>query len=145
MLVNLNACAPAAPPSATVAGYPFVVTTTQGVTVSDSDLRGAWVILNFWATWCIPCVVEMPTLQALTDQHRSRLIVLGINVGESATQVADFAAQHGLSFPLVAAPPAQLLLDYQVSQLPQTVVLDPRDTSACANLGHCNSRLLRLN
>lgn len=70
--------------------YNFTLTALTGESVTLADLRGRWVILNFWATWCAPCRAEMPYLQQLAQTHASSLVVLGINMREEPPEIQPF-------------------------------------------------------
>lgn len=100
----------------------FTLPTLNGQEVSLSDYQGEWVILNFWATWCPPCVSEMPYLQSLADRG---INVLGVNMAEPAEQVKLFTIKHGIKFPILMEPYDNLVLDYQARQLPRTVIIAP--------------------
>ena len=92
---------------APVAGHPapdFTLKDIEGQTVNLSDFRGQPVIINFWATWCGPCRVEMPHLQAAYEAHQADgLVVLGVNLTErdSPQMVPGFLEEFGLTFPVV--------------------------------------------
>jgi thiol-disulfide isomerase/thioredoxin len=68
-----------------------------------ADYRGKWVLVNFWATWCPPCLSEIPELISLHDGHKGRdLVVIGIAMDSgSRKKVADFSRAHGISYPIV--------------------------------------------
>ncbi|MCK6577778.1 MAG: TlpA family protein disulfide reductase [Anaerolineae bacterium] len=103
----------------------FSLADPEGTPVRLSQQRGRWVILNFWATWCAPCVAEMPLLAALAAERAETHILIGINVREGRAAVARFAEQHQLGFRLLVDPPDSLLVDYSVIGLPQTLVISP--------------------
>ncbi len=105
--------------------WDFSLEGVDGATYTLSEQRGQWVIVNFWATWCAPCVQEMPELQAIAEQYADELIILGINQRESAATVRGFAADLGLTFPLLLNPDDQTLVNYQVMSLPQTIIVNP--------------------
>ena len=63
-----------------------------------SENRGTVVVLDFWATWCGPCVEKMPTIQTLSEQHESNVIFVGMNVGEDSSWVQDFIAEKGFTY-----------------------------------------------
>lgn len=66
--------------------------------ISLSDLRGKPVMLNFWATWCGPCVSEMPYIQQVYEEWSARgLVLLAINIGATSSQVEEFLQDHNLS------------------------------------------------
>lgn len=68
-----------------------------------ADYRGRWVLVNFWATWCPPCLSEIPELSALHATHQGKdLVVIGIAMDyRSSKSVADFAVAHHINYPLV--------------------------------------------
>ena len=81
----------------------FVLEDLQGNTHRLEDYRGKWVLVNFWATWCSPCLSEIPELSSLYDAHKDKdLVVIGIAMNSgSSRRVADFAQAHGISYPVV--------------------------------------------
>ena len=100
--------------------------TLDGGPVRLSDFRGKWVALNFWATWCAPCVEEMPALQALADAYPDDLVVLGVNLREDAAAVRAFADTYDIRFPLLLNPADATVLAYSVVGLPQTLLINPQ-------------------
>lgn len=98
-------------------------------------LRGQWVILNFWATWCAPCVDEIPVLQAVADDAPGAVAVLGVNMREPREDVAAFVAAHEIRYLVLLDPGDALLADYQVIALPQTLVIDPEGAVVWRSFG----------
>lgn len=88
-----------------ISGYAadFALEDMQGKTHRLADYRGKWVLVNFWATWCPPCLSELPELSSLHNAHKGKdLVVIGIAMESgSRTKVADFAQAHRISYPLV--------------------------------------------
>ena len=80
----------------------FAVTTLDGTPQSDSTLHGRVVLVNFWATWCLPCRAEMPLLQAMAIRHRAQgLTVLGLSVDRSGPEtVSKFLQERGITYPV---------------------------------------------
>jgi thiol-disulfide isomerase/thioredoxin len=73
----------------------------DGAHYTLSDLRGKWVLVNFWATWCTPCLQEMPDLDAIQKQHKD-LQVIGVAVMyQNRKEVLDMVAKLSISYPIV--------------------------------------------
>ena len=102
----------------------FRLRTPTGETVTLSDFRGSYVLVNFWASWCGPCRGEAPDLQAIASAQASRLIVLGVNQQETASDALEFARQFGLTYPLVLETTGEVSEAYHVGRgLPVTVLV----------------------
>lgn len=84
-------------------------------------LRGETVILNFWASWCIPCQVEMPALQQL---HEEGLRVVAINLGEDRATVAAWVQAYGLTYDIVLDD-GRAAANYRLRGQPTTVIVTP--------------------
>lgn len=105
----------------------FTLETLNGQTVSLLSLRGQAVLINFWATWCPPCRAEMPAIQQVYDRYRDRgFTVLAVNLQESDAQVAAFAEQLGLTFPIPMDRSGSVFAQYRVRALPSTFFIDKR-------------------
>ncbi len=80
----------------------FSAITLEGAPVSDSTLRGHVVLVNFWATWCLPCRAEMPLLQAMAERHGpAGLVVLGLSVDRAGPEVVEkFLRDRGITYPV---------------------------------------------
>lgn len=120
------ASSPAANPAAVVGALApdFTLQTVDGDRLRLSDLRGKVVAVNFWATWCAPCRLEMPDLQSRADQFPDQLAVVGVNFAETAEEVAAFRDQVGVHFPLLLDPEADVQRLYRVLGYPTTFFLD---------------------
>jgi peroxiredoxin len=120
---------PGSPPTAPEIGAiapPFTLTRPNGNTLRLSDYAGSRVIVNFWATWCEPCKVEMPELQRLYDQNRDEgLRVIGINLGESPQAVQRWIDDFNLTFDIVIDTDGAVTLLYRVLGQPSTYILNP--------------------
>jgi thiol-disulfide isomerase/thioredoxin len=96
-----------------------------GPLISLSDYRGEVVVLNFWASWCVPCREEMPNLERAWREFRpQRVTVLGLNVADDYDDAAAFLRTLGITYPNVFDPEQSRLTAYQVSGLPTTVFID---------------------
>jgi thiol-disulfide isomerase/thioredoxin len=114
----------------------------DGTTASLSDYRGKPIILNFWATWCGPCRVEIPALEAASQKHRGEAVFIGVDIQEDALQVADFAGQLGMTYPVLLDTTAETAQLYRVRAFPTTIFIDGRGVVMDIYIGPLNEPLL---
>jgi peroxiredoxin len=101
------------------------LTGLDGNSVSLDDYHGKVVLVNNWATWCPPCKVEMPELQAYYMTHaKNGFVVVAIESGEPATTVTDFVQNFELSFPVWLDPQGAALEAFKNWDLPSSYVID---------------------
>jgi len=92
---------------------------------SLADLKGHPVLLDFWASWCGPCAMEAPVVDRVSRRfERKGLVVLGVNVSDTPDVVRAYAAQKGLSYPMVTDPGSGVSNRFGVKQLPSLVMID---------------------
>jgi peroxiredoxin len=97
---------------------------TQG-SLSLRDFRRHVVVLNFWATWCPPCVEETPGLEQFAEKMRAQgVTVIGVSVDQDAGAVQTFAAQQHLSFPIARDSDRSIASRYGTFQFPETYIID---------------------
>jgi thiol-disulfide isomerase/thioredoxin len=118
----------------------FTGMTAEGETISLSDYRGSPVAVNFWATWCAPCRVEMPVLQEAYDA--GQIVVLAVNAGESGGTVQAYMDELGLTFPAVLDPNGDILDLYAVRVFPTTVWVDGEGLVRAEHLGPLTPELI---
>lgn len=103
----------------------FTLATADGGSVSLAELRGKVVVLNFWATWCPPCRVEMPALDQLQrDLGGQGVVVLAVNQLEDAPKVAGFMRDNGLAMSAALDLTGEVNRAYGVRGLPTTYFVD---------------------
>ncbi len=101
----------------------FTLDTLEGTEVTLSDLRGKFVLINLWATWCPPCRAEMPALENAYKQYKdSEVIILGLNVTnqDSEKDIPPFVNEFGLTFPILLDRDGSVSALYQLKGLPTT-------------------------
>jgi len=99
----------------------------DGKNVSLTDFQGEIVVLDFWATWCEPCIAQIPKLNALNDEYAHRGVrVLGVVVESgSVKDIRQFLLKHKVGYPVLIGNDA-VVNKYKVSVFPTTVVIDTR-------------------
>ena len=106
----------------------FAVEDIKGKTVRLEAYRGKYVLVDFWATWCAPCIGELPRMQTAYRAYRAAgFEIIGISIDESKTAVVDFAKARNIPWPLVhnASGSADLVEAFGVSSIPATYLIDP--------------------
>lgn len=104
----------------------FDLQTLEGATQKISDIKSKVVLINFWATWCPPCVKEMPSLQKLSDEYSKQgLTVIGVNLDEEKPEVIqEFLKKNSIRFQSFVDPEGKAADQFSVSGLPLTLVID---------------------
>lgn len=105
----------------------FQLQSLEGQTVSLGALKGKPVLLNFWATWCGPCRLEMPFLQEVSEDPElleRGLVILAVNLGESASVVREFMDNYALSFTVLLDTQQKVGMLYNISGIPTTYFID---------------------
>jgi peroxiredoxin len=99
----------------------FELENREGKLFKSSDLKNKTVILNFWATWCVPCIKEMPELiKAYASFKDNDVEIIAINFAEARSKVEEFVDTHQLKFPVLLDTYGDVAQDYRVRSLPVT-------------------------
>jgi cytochrome c biogenesis protein CcmG/thiol:disulfide interchange protein DsbE len=137
-------------PAASLVNTPapdFALQKPDGQSIRLSSLRGQWVFLNFWATWCPPCREEMPAFQKLLDGGfgpvDGKLTVLAVDYLETTDKVNVFFDEFKLTIPAVIDKDGAVGRLYGVVQLPVTFVIDPAGLVRYEQLGQMTPELLK--
>ena len=101
--------------------------TVDGGHVNLDDYRGRWVLVNYFATWCVPCREEHPDLVRFSDRHHTRgdAEVIGVVFSDSYDAVRDFRRDNGGDWPMAKDPGGRISLDWGVSGVPESFLVDP--------------------
>lgn len=104
--------------------WSFRVVDNNGKVVELSELKGAPIFVNYWATWCPPCIAEMPSIQNLYDNYNEKVHFLFVN-NEDAAVVRSFMDKHNYDLPLhnIVGRTPDL---FETSTLPTTIVISPK-------------------
>lgn len=126
--------------------------TTDGRTMSTRDWLGKVAIVNFWATWCHPCRIEIPDLIKLQDRYRDRLIVVGIsaeipgvdlaNDAKSTELARNFAAAQRINYPIVMQTSELLDAFRGIFAMPTSFLIDPEGRIVQKHVGVVNPGIL---
>ena len=128
--------------SASAQGLNFTLPDLDNRPVRLADFRGKWVVVNFWATWCPPCLLEMPELQAFHEAHANRAAVIGVNMEDLApTEIQSFAARLAVTFPIVLSG-GKPVSGFDLKGLPTTFLVSPAGELADTHLGTVTAAML---
>ena len=120
----------------------FQLSNLEGQPISLSDFRGKPVLLNFWATWCGPCVFEMPFIQGIFEESSDTgLVILAVNIGETPSTVRDFIQAGNFSFPVLLDTSQDVALEYNVRGIPTTFLIDKNGIIQVIKVGAFSSML----
>ena len=133
----------AVPLSALAVDMPL--TDIRGNKVNLSSYQGKWVVVNYWATWCPPCIIEMPELQAFHDRHAAAddAIVLGINtelIGKQ--QLQQFLDDYFISYPIFVSKPTQQSELGLIPGLPTTFLVTPQGKVVARQVGPVTQQMI---
>ena len=105
-------------------------TTIDGDQVSIDDWRGRWVVVNFFASWCTPCLQEHPQLAAFDRAHRAEddAVLIGVTFDDTTEDALDFFEERGGDWPVIDDPDNSIGVAYGVAQVPETFVIAPNGT-----------------
>jgi cytochrome c biogenesis protein CcmG, thiol:disulfide interchange protein DsbE len=115
-----------------------------GGSESLTDYRGRWVLVNFWASWCIPCREEAPALERFQQQHGGPgFTVLGIDSRDLTSDGIAFVEQYGLSYPQLRDGDGDASRDYGTTGVPENFLVDPNGTVRLVFAGPISEEYLR--
>ncbi len=117
----------------------FSIATDTGRTVTRSDFGGKLLVLNFWATWCAPCVEEVPSLDRLSKQFAgSGLVVLGVSVDRNEKLYHNFLQRTHVSFETARDPEENISASYGTYKYPETYIIDQQGRVVAKIIGSRN-------
>jgi len=110
-------------PSPRTAALDLTFSAADGGSARLGDFAGTPVVVNLWATWCSPCVKEMPAFDEVAAELQGRVAIIGVSVADEPTAAAAFAADLGVTYPIYADPDGGLQTAFSVASLPATVFI----------------------
>jgi cytochrome c biogenesis protein CcmG/thiol:disulfide interchange protein DsbE len=103
----------------------FELPRLEGGSLSSSDLEGRPVVVNFWASWCIPCRDEAPLLERTWREYQDDgVVIVGINIKDSVTAAREFVDEFDITYPIVRDETGELERDFGLTGLPETFFID---------------------
>jgi peroxiredoxin len=118
------------------AAQDFTVPLLQGPRFRLADHRAKVVLMNFWATWCLPCREEMPSMERLWRQHREQgFLLVAISVDSGPDVVKAFVTEHRLTFPIALDPQLEVAGLYGIRGVPASFIVDRQGQVAALALG----------
>lgn len=106
----------------------IVGTTLDGKPFNLDDYKGKWVVVNFFAQWCVPCQQEHPDLVSFSQRHEAAkddVQLVSVVFNDDLNRVKDFFARGGGDWPVVTGDSGRMALDYSVVRVPDTYIIDP--------------------
>jgi cytochrome c biogenesis protein CcmG/thiol:disulfide interchange protein DsbE len=102
-------------------GFALASLTDDGVVIDLGDLSGTPVVVNFWASWCVPCRREMPALEAVHKEYADQVAFIGVNHQDTRSAAKALVAESGVTYPSVYDPGGDVAIDYGLYGMPTTV------------------------
>lgn len=116
---------------------PLDAATVDGGHITIDDQRGRWVLVNYFATWCVPCRQEHPDLVRFHERHQALgdLEVIGVVYADSSEAVREFRRDNGGTWPMAEDPDGKIALDLGVAGVPESFLVSPNGTVVAKLLG----------
>ena len=122
----------------------YVAQDLNGTEQRLSDFRGKWVLVKFWASWCMPCLAELPELEAFHNKHKeSDAVVLGVNMESiELEKLRTFVKEKAVTFPIVQMEPAATTPFGPVYGMPTSYLINPKGEVAARETGVLTAEMI---
>lgn len=145
-----SGCAADSQPAATAASAQTAVqkapdfgfTYLNGTAGNLKELQGKPVFLNFWATWCPPCVGEMPHFETLYPKYKDRINFIAVSVDDEQADAKAFVAQRKFTFPAAHADAQKIIQKYNIQGIPASYLLDAEGNIIATSIGAMDEKTL---
>lgn len=122
----------------------FAFKDIDGKTHQFSEYRGKWVIVNYWATYCGPCIAELPALNSIAKRFKDKAVVLGMEAGEtSVPELKQFIAQKKISYPVIPTQDSTMYSLGLLYGVPTTFIINPKGEIVDSHMGAITSAMLQ--
>ena len=99
---------------------------SQGHAIRMGNYKGKWVLVNYWASWCVPCLRELPELEHVYQQHKDKLVVLGVSFDEwDNGRISSFAQKMHVTFPMLQSFPKEKYGVKRIPAVPVSLLISP--------------------
>lgn len=126
LLVTITGCVsgPRSGMSPGDAAPPFTLLNLKGESVSLSDFSGKVILINFWASWCAPCVSELPAMERLYQRLKDQgFVIVAIGIDDEEASLREFQQRFGLTFPILYDNTSRTKRNYGVSGVPESFII----------------------
>ena len=122
----------------------FALPDLKGITQKLSDYRGKWVVVNYWATWCPPCLTEIPELIAFHEKHKDKdAVVIGVDLEDiGLAELNEFVESYFLNYPVLRKMPAARSNLGIISGLPTSFLVSPKGEVIAKQTGGITAKMI---
>ena len=118
---------------------PFRLKDLEGKEVSSEDYLGSYVLINFWATWCGPCIKEIPSLLKLKEHFKDRdFLLVGVSIDKKEEDVREYVEDMGMDYPILLDFEGNVAKKYLVYSIPATFLVDKEGYNLGKKIGLWN-------
>lgn len=121
----------------------ITATAMDGTQVKLSDLRGKTVFVNFWATWCGPCMQEMPEINALYPEYKDKIEFFTVSIDDARADYEKYTNESGFAFPMYFGDKNAVINDYGLQGIPASYIIDKYGTITQSHIGGMKEKELR--